>query len=246
MIRCFSLFEVEIMLLRILILLLLFIGLSCTPKKANKVIINKASDTISKNENSYKPINGGYIIKYTENTPKVIQYPFKSEKVLHAKIYRLPPIKSIVYNNLDSLLNYQCTKGESIDSNVLRITEYNYRLADIGKYSVFYMFDKGTDLNMDAMTSFIKSNCNMSYNYFGYIILYDKKTTTAIVLDVCHNYYIDADEFRNFYIDKDRVIHITDSSYTDGDNKNEVSEGNVIKRTVSILKNGEIKVKTEK
>jgi len=231
--------------IRIFILLSLCVGLSCTQKKGSKVI-NRASDSISKNENSYKRVNGGYNIKYTEDTLRVIQYPFKSKKLLPAKVYRLPSIKSIIYNNLDSLLNYQCTKGESIDSNVLRITEYNYRLADIGKYSVFYMFDKGTGLNMDAMTSFIKSNCNISYNYFGYIILYDKKTTEAIVLDVCHNYYIDADEFRDFYIDKSGVIHLTDSSYTDGDNENGMNRGNVIIRTVSILKNGEIKVKTEK
>ena len=84
----------------------------------------------------------------------------------------------------------------------------------------------------------------MIYTDYGYLILYDPLDLNAIVLNVSNNYYIDADEERDFFIDKNYSIHIIDRSWTDGDqdpHRNQtVDYLGSQKRTISILKNGEI------
>jgi hypothetical protein len=238
------------MLARILICSLLVFIFSCSRKKEkiNIEIRAKVSTVKMKLKINYlsKKNSLGNDIKYTKGMPAVSKLPFKSKDLARKAIYRLPTIKSIIYNDLDSIMNYHCTNGEPIDSGILKLTEYRYRLPDIGKYKVFYMFDPIGRFDKDVIMDFFKSNCNMYYDYFGYIILYDSITKNAIVLNVCNSYYIDAVEARSFYVDKNGIIHLDDRTWTDS---GEDSKGNVgseylgsTKREIYILQDGEIKV----
>jgi hypothetical protein len=186
-------------------------------------------------------------VKFSTGVPKVSQLPFKPKAIPAKRLFHLPPIKSVVYNNLDSLLNYRCTNGEPIDSSVLKLKVYRYKLPDIGKYEVFY---DQTEQRVDAMASFIKTHCdNMEYLYFGYLILYDPMTSKVLVLNVYNQYYIDAVHVRDFYVDKNSIIHLKDSGYTDGEDahgKQTTEYLGAIKRTIRILKDGSIRISVNK
>jgi len=229
---------------------------SCHEKrqKENESIVEISKLTHNRNDIIlYKKSNVSDTL-FANGAPEITMLPFGSEKWLkpnnktrsEQKNYRLPFIKSIRYMNLDSLLRYVCTNGEPIDTSVLKIVKYNYRLPNIGKYQVFYTWVFKGSFGKDPLLLFIKNNCNMLYDDFGYLILYNSLTMNAVVINVANDYYIDAVEERDFFIDKNYIIHLIDRSWTDGD---EDSQGNQTdgylgsqKRTIKILKNGEIKV----
>jgi len=202
--------------------------------KRDSVVTTKKKVNIKLNESQ---------VKFSPAVPKVSKLPFKPKAIPAKRLFRLPPIKSVVYNNLDSLLNYRCTNGEPIDSSVLKLTVYRYKLPDIGKYEVFY---NQTEQKSDGMASFIEAHCeHMQYLYFGYLILFDPVTSKALVLNVYNQYYIDAVNIRDFYIDKNSIIHLKDSGYTDGEDahgKQTTEYLGATKRTVRILKDGRIKI----
>jgi hypothetical protein len=242
----------------VIIILFLSVFISaCQEKKQNKPVI-QTSKKVSNQTNSvrYKKSNISGIT-FTDGSPKVTLLPFWSndwpkagKKIsIEMKNYRLPIIKSIRYMNLDSLNGYLCTNGEPIDSSVLKLTAYNYKFPNIGKYQVFYRWLSDESLEKDPLLLFIQNNCNMVFNNFGYLILYDPITMNAIVIDIANDYYIDSEESRDFYIDKHYTIHLMDRGWTDGEDShgNQTAEYlGAIKRTISILKNGEIKIADNK
>jgi hypothetical protein len=235
--------------------LVVFIS-SCLEKKQKE---NKSIAQISKVTNHRTNIirykkSGVLDTLFANGTPKITSLPFWSKgwprpgKKFHIekKCYRLPIIKSIKYMNLDSIFSYVCTYGEPIDSSIVKLTKYNYKFPNIDKYQVFYRWVSGGSYANDPMIQFINKNCNIFYTEYGYLILYDPLAMNAIVLNVSNFYYIDADEERDFFIDKNNNIHLIDRSWTDGDedaNGNQTAEYlGAHKRIISIFKNGEIKI----
>ncbi len=219
-----------------LILTLLFpLILSCSQNK-------RSENTAVKTSFKYKELR---IDTPFTNGAKIIPLPFWSkgwpkpdkEYITERTDYKLPPIKSVRYINLDSLLRYKCTGGEPIDNNLSKLTTYNYQFPNISKYQVFFKEVSKGSYGNDPLVKFIQKECNMHYTCFGYIILYDQLTKETIALNVYHDYYIDSGHTRNFYIDKNRTIHLIDDGYSDGD---EVV--NLQNRTLLIFKSGELKI----
>lgn len=240
----------------IILSLLVFIS-ACQQKKQNKPVIQTSKKApYQTNRIRYKKSNISDIL-FTSGSSKITLLPFwskdwpKSGKKfsIEKKNYRLPIIKSIRCLNLDSLNGYACTNGEPIDSSVLKITAYNYKFPDVGKYQVFYRWIPDGYLEKDPLLLFIKNNCNLEYDNFGYLILYDSITMNAIVINIAYDYYLDSEENRDFYLDKHYTIHLLNRGWTDGEDShgNQTAEYlGAIKRTISILKNGEIKIADNK
>lgn len=160
-------------------------------------------------------------------------------------IYKLPKINNIQYLKLDGPNRYQCENGQPIDS-IIKLTKYRYRLPNINKYESYYMCNSHFDKKWDFNSEFINNCGEFVYQEYGYLILYEPRTTFAIVIDIYHVNYIDAVNDRKFYIDKNYTINLIDTGFTDGD---EASNGEQTisttpgkKRTITILNNGEISI----
>lgn len=153
------------------------------------------------------------------------------------KDYLLPEIKKYEYIQLEQSLgeNYLCNNGLPIDS-IFKVYKYKYRLPNIGKYESYYMCNYHPTTK-DYSEEFINNCTNFLFQQSGYLILYDQLTKKAIIINIYQVYYVDSLNYREYYIDQDYNIYITDEQFTDGDEKTFIN-----KRRISILPNGKVKV----
>jgi hypothetical protein len=246
------------LLITILPLFVFFCSCDESPKKERAAITQSAKSAPAQKKTFKYKKSDILDTLFTSGAPAITPLPFWSKgwpnpgkkfRIEH-KNFRLPFVKRIRYMNLDSSLRYVCTNGEPIDTSVLRLMKYNYRFPNTGKYQVFYTWVSNGYRGNDPLAMFIKNNCNMLYDDFGYLILYDPLTQNAIVLNVANSYYIDSLSERDFFIDKNYTIHLMDRGWTDGD---EDSHGNpttayigATRSKISILKDGELKVVNNK
>jgi len=180
-----------------------------------------------------------------DNAGELMNSGWTDKALRKIKIYKLPLIKKINYIKINSVDTDRCQNGKLL-SGFLKLSKYRYRLPDVGVYQCYYWCDYNP--NNNEYSSYVKQNCDRCLlNFFyGYLILYNPKTLEANVIAIYYDTFRDGSNlYRNFYIDKNYNITLLDSSQEaddgDGSNPSKVFVNN--KHTVSISKQGDIRVK---
>jgi len=159
----------------------------------------------------------------------------------HVKHFRGPEIlyKSYTYLDGDSLIIQDRRKLEN---------DFEYRLPDMDGYQCYYMYRdyrsmEGHDY-MDYRSALIQTKDKKCFVEIGSIVLYDRKTKSANIINVTYNFFYNVDNFsstmRIFYIDANKTIKIF---------RCDIGEGVVgFKETqeINVLDDGKIVVKNLK
>lgn len=143
-------------------------------------------------------------------------------------VYKLPPIKRAEYVIADK--NYGL--GLCYDNPVnITLKNFKYRLPDCRGLQVYYMTGDA------ERTHELKEEFNVDcLSVYGNLIVYNPKTLTAKVLTIYYSFYMDSQQLRYFYIDKEYNLYIAEASYSEGETGADFNAGSIFK--VVITSNG--------
>jgi hypothetical protein len=130
-------------------------------------------------------------------------------------VYDLPTTSIYRYSILDSLYTNKTCQGTPIDS-LISLKKYKLRLPDYKGLHIYYCSD-----NIQFTKNFderFKSNCpEFIFDRYGILAVYNTKKSTANLLHVYYDHYIDAQNSRTFYIDTNYRITICEKHFAEGD-----------------------------
>jgi hypothetical protein len=143
-----------------------------------------------------KSYNSGFYYSFIENNRPVL---------------KLPPIKSAHYVVADKEYNTGLCYN-SLESKTIKPTRYKYRLPDYKGFEVYYM--TGDAEKTQELAEEFGTACKAAY---GNLIVYNPKDQSAQVLTIYYSFYIDSQQERYFYIDKDYTIYMAEESVSEGE-----------------------------
>jgi hypothetical protein len=124
--------------------------------------------------------------------------------------FRLP-INKLNYVHLGVEINDNCIDSSKIVEH-FNFTNYSTQLPDVGKKKVFYISG-----NKFEKVFFGTSRCpDFTFDYYGFILLYDAKLKSADVALIYFERYVDSHSTRKFWIDKDYNIIVLDMMFSEG------------------------------
>ncbi len=133
-----------------------------------------------------------------------------SENFKRSKSYKLPEIKSVVFVKVDTINDDDMDPHSNNGGVDTLFKYYKKKLPNLGKYEIYY------DSNINQTSPNLNS-WPVSYEYYGILILYERKLKKATVLPIFYHRYIDALVIRNFYINTNYEIFVCHQMYTDVD-----------------------------
>ena len=163
-------------------------------------------------------------------------------QTLPKKAFPLPEIKELKYLSIPSALERIFPPNSCKDSLNMLLKSYNRRLNNIREYEV-YLVKQNCKLTQNTCLCF-KTTAQGEFNF---LVLYNRKSKQAKVFVASYDFLSDSEVYMmRFKINKKKnEIRFSDSGFTDGENeKLEEFSKSIIK--VSVMKNGEIKVKARK
>ena len=180
--------------------------------------------------------------KYKPHVKEIYKTWFCFDSINLQRTISLPIINKVEFLKIDS--------AESKDFNDLllhSIDSCKYRLPDIGIYECYYVYAQPSySSSSDSTNKFYEYFNYKKFGYDGYcigagnLILYHRASKSAKLLNLYHTIVEEiTSSYRLFYIDKAKTIQIFSSYGRD-------TEMYIIKKfSISILDNGEIKIKSE-
>lgn len=158
--------------------------------------------------------------------------------------YPLPKITEVHYVPVPSDRTMRCENGKKID-DLFRLKDFQYQLPDIGVFECYYC--TGYDYSREKILSEFKSECaEFLYDYYGYLVLLNKSTRKAKVLDIFYSSGYDGTvRSRYFYFDQNNQIYIldrTDSGDFEGEEETKTSFEITGRYRVTINPSGTIQV----
>lgn len=186
-----------------------------------------------------KNVNELYIHSF-DFYDKLIGGKNEGKGVKYTTTYQLPNIKNVKYIVVDSSDEYyNCYHNIPIDS-LLLINKYKCRLPDIGILEMYYM-SNDKSISQDFTRAFERYCSTLIYDNYGHLILFNKKTQEAKVITIFYSYYLDSYRTREFYIDENYKIYISNKMYTEGDNG--VDKHGLSGYEISISEDGSVTIK---
>ena len=193
-------------------------------------IISCNNNISASQSSSAKPDNEtGHVRNHKDSVAETIPLPFASKpkdikdvKTYDSGVYygfidndrpilKLPPIKSAHYVVADKEYNTGLCY-DSPESKIIKLTGYKYRLPDFKDFEVYYM--TGDAEKTQELAEEFGTTCKAAY---GNLIVYNPKDQSAQVLTIYYSFYIDSQQDRYFYIDKDYTIYMAEESVSEGE-----------------------------
>lgn len=140
-------------------------------------------------------------------------------------MHKLPVIKNAEYIIADK--NYGLGLCYEKPTSI-KLTNYKYRLPDYKGFQIYYM--TGNAERTGELKAEFGVDCLSAY---GNIIVYNAKMQKATVLTIFYSFYIDSQQQRYFYIDKNYTIYLADASYSEGENGADFGAGGVYKAIIT-------------
>ena len=156
------------------------------------------------------------------------------------KSFPLPEIKELEYVAIPSALERIFSNNSCQDNLIRQLKSYNRKLNNVRQYEV-YLITQNCEFSQNACLCFE----TIAQGEFNFLLFYDRKSKQGKVLISSYNFLSDSEVYTMRFKKIKNEIRLTDSGITEGENgKAEEFSKNIIK--VSVLQNGEIKVKSEK
>ncbi|HTF03844.1 MAG TPA: hypothetical protein VK826_07445 [Bacteroidia bacterium] len=130
--------------------------------------------------------------------------------------YKLPEIKTVKYTVVDTSMENYCSKFNSNADSFFVPQYYKCRLPDFKSFSVYYISDwrRGSP---DSVQGFRKYCSSFSYEYYGYLGLYEPLTQQMSLIRIFHDRYIDSQQQRFFYINSKYNIFLTEVEWAEAE-----------------------------
>jgi len=132
--------------------------------------------------------------------------PFEGNLKYEASDKKLPKIDSIMYFPLNSDFDFNF-KNHSL---LKTIELYNNKLPEVHGYQVYYSEIDCTKTQHSICKGFVNLTC-------GFLILYDKTSRIARILNVENSFFIDSGVDMTFRIEENYKIHLKETGMTDSD-----------------------------
>lgn len=224
---------------KLLILGVVFFVLSCGKQKNNEVLQVKPKPKVE-SDAIIKPVTDISALslplgKKPKDFKDVKTYDqYIGNDLLSSKlpVKKLPGIISTSYMVADNNNGLGLCYEKPV---TIKLMHYKYRLPDYKGFQIYYMC--GDEKRAGELKTEFGVDCLSSY---GNLIVYNPKTKYATVLTVYYSFYIDAQQQRCFYIDKDYTIYLADVSYSEGEDGADFTPGAIYKAIIT--NNGSFKI----
>ncbi|MEO8515757.1 MAG: hypothetical protein ABI426_03390 [Flavobacterium sp.] len=153
--------------------------------------------------------------------------------------FPLPEIKELKYISIPSALERIFPPNSCQDSLIRQLKTYNRRLKNIREYEV-YLINQSCEFSQNTCLCFETA----AQGEFNFLILYNRKSKQAKILIASYDFLSDSEVYIMRFKKNKNEIKLIDSGMTEGENGAEEFSKNIIK--ISVLKNGEVKVKVGK
>lgn len=171
---------------------------------------------------------------------KLIGEDLNGIRPAYTETYLLPTVRKVHYKILDSTFEAGLCNNDIFVDSLFAIRKYKYRLPDRGINEIYYMTNKA-NTSHDFSGSFERYCENLIPDFYGYLIVRNKKTNTASALSVYYEDYRDSHVARYFYIGSDYGIRVCNIQYAEGPNGADKTTGPAYE--VVISNDGEFDVK---
>jgi hypothetical protein len=133
----------------------------------------------------------------------------------YTETYLLPATREMHYRILDPAYETGICNNDVSVNDLFKVNKYKYRLPDRGGNEIYYMTNKAKT-SRDFSKEFEIYCENILPDFYGYLIVRNKKTNVAFVLSVYQETYRDSYTARQFYIEKDYTIRVCNIQYAEG------------------------------